>query len=96
MNLIDYPSCCGLYILKDFGNTNAAIDSTNYTEEEIDAYLKQYRLNHTGQMVALNSVQIQKIGHIFLANDFVELDKFHYIGHGNDIHILLRKPKLEP
>lgn len=90
MRTENFPSCCGLTLLTQFGNTNAALDSNNYSVEEVDAFLKQNNYWNTGVMATLNTPQYKKLSQVFLDNGFKLISQFYYGGHGNDIYILLK------
>lgn len=82
-----------VYIAKDFGNTITAVVSENFTKEQVNDYLQNYISSWRGILVALNNHQVDKIGEVFLENGFAEIANFYYDGHGNNIHLFLRKPK---
>lgn len=89
----DFPSCCGIHILSQFGNTITARETRGFTNEQIDRFLKeQIRQNYGNQalMAVLNSDQHKKMIKVFNKNGFRQIKRFYYQGHDRDLFILLR------
>lgn len=92
MKVSDFPFCCGIKLLTNFGNTNTAMDSTAYSKKDVEEWLDNrdyYKRNL--KMIAINSDQVKKLGlRIFKKRGFKLVHKFHYSGHGNNIYILIK------
>lgn len=91
-----FPDCCGIKILSSFGNTQVAIDRTDYTKEDIKDFLKQeardevFFSRNAYQIVTLNNDQFDKIGDIFQEEGFVLISQNIHIKHNTIIYILLK------
>ena len=88
MEATEFPKCCGLEILTDFGNTDTALNKTAYTDKEVENFLKTRPYLTT--IVALNSDQYNKLKKVFWKNGYKQISKFHHTGHGKNIHLMLK------
>ena len=90
----DFPSCCAINLMTDFGYTRTAYYTKEHSKEEIQEFIKDsMRLNRRIHMIVLNSEQLKKIGR----KTFTELGfKIQllglYTGHMNKIYLLTKHP----
>jgi hypothetical protein len=92
----DFPSCCAITLLTDFGNTETALDTTHYTKDEVDWFLKEkikQNWTNTGLMAVLNSDQHKSLISVFRKNGFKQKSKFYFSGHKQHIYVMLRLTK---
>lgn len=90
MRVSNFPNCCALRLLSEFGNTSAAMDSTEYTVEQVSEFLKLNSASYMGNMAVLNSEQYEKLHTAFEEHGYKNVKTFYYSGHGNNIHILVK------
>lgn len=99
MDRRDIPKCCALTLITNFGNTNAAVDSTPYTKKEIKDFLKEdqkKKYDKTIRVIFLNEEQLNKIGkELFEKLDYTIVELGYYPGHGNNIFMLTYNPNKE-
>jgi hypothetical protein len=99
-----FPNCCGIEIVSQFGNTNIAIDRTEYTRDDIKKFLKDRENiqkdinpftggNNVFIMATLNNEQFDKIGDIFIEEGYEVLAKNEHIKHNSIIYILVKALK---
>lgn len=101
MKVTNFPDCCGIDILSSFGNTNTAINRTEYTREEVREFLKESAKNevfgwskqNAFEIVTLNGDQFDKIGDVFIDEGFEVVGKNEHIKHNSIIYILIKSFK---
>ena len=97
MKTQDFPNCCGIELLSQFGNTYTTIDTTPYTKEQVADYIINnrkidYGLNRL-QMIILNDDQINKLTkQLFIDLNFKIIELGRYPGHGSDLYMLIYNP----
>lgn len=96
MNLIDYPGCCGIYILKDFGNTPNSLIQKKYTEQEVDDFLKNSIKIGLGAKISMliasiDGYQMKKFKKVFKENGFIVRNKNKHFNHNSTIYVLVKK-----
>ena len=65
MQLKDYPQCCGIKILHGFGDDEECYTTLGDCEEYLQIQEKAYIGNVAILMVALNTVEQNKLGEVF-------------------------------
>jgi hypothetical protein len=58
-----FPVCCSVVLHTHFGNTDAAIDRTNYTKEQVATYLRN-NTTYGIHTLVLNEEQDRAIGKV--------------------------------
>lgn len=93
MQIVDFPSCCGVRICKDFGNAKTASHIAKHTPEEIDNFLSQNIGNFRQMIAMINSEQYKVVAPVLRKHKFKQVAKFKYAGHGNMIYTYIRIPQ---
>jgi len=95
MNYVQFPGCCGAYILKDFGGTQLSMHQRSYTEEEIRAFLTNSedgirRARHSFMLATLNHEQYPKYIKIFKELGWRCLKKEKHKYHSSTIYLMFK------
>jgi hypothetical protein len=93
----EFPQCCGMKILSEFGHTTTAVVTTKYTRDEIKEFIVNDRgvsfTRSTIQVISLNEQQLKSIGRdLFVELGFKISEPMYYPGHGNNLFILTYNP----
>jgi hypothetical protein len=88
------PGCCAITVFKNFGT--AAHQTKDYTEEEIDKFLKnelKYSIKEEDSIVQanLNHVQYKLFKNIFLKHGFKLVIRNYHPPFKSYIYILLKR-----
>lgn len=91
----EFPTCCGINLLTEFGNTSTAINDTNYTVEQVDAFLKKHNTpyNKALNMIVLNNEQREKLKKVLYDNGYrlTRLKGYYHPAHQTEIFIYIRE-----
>lgn len=85
-----FPTCCGLRVITNFGNTNTGGSNPGMTAEAADASLKEIvafnKNSIAGLLIAINNQQVAIYDKVIKKHGFsVVSDAVYHPGHGNRI-----------
>lgn len=92
MNVLSFPTCCGINILSGFGNTSTAMDTTKYSIEDIDKFVLQGTINSKGYgksitLIAINEEQRAIMRGCLRKRGYKRLMKAYHPNHNSVIYL---------
>lgn len=93
---MEFPQCCGIKLLTDFGNTPHARDENKYTPDQADKFIKTAINNARFEnlsmvMITLNNDQMKVFKSVIKENGFKTVCKNFHENHNSTIFVLVKK-----